>query len=283
MRKMKVTISLFLIFVSVCGYSGHYNIPGARSCGLGKSSVTLSGFWSGFNNQASLTDYNKLSAGIYYENRFIVKEMSLAAGGFILPTKSGTFGLNLTWFGYSGYNEKKLGLGYGRKFGKSFSAGVQLDYLATYIAENYGKKNLITFELGFKTEIGESIVIGGHLFNPVPVYIQKEFNERIPTVFTIGVSYYISKELFLILETEKNSEFKPLIRGGIEYQIINQVAVRAGYSTLPSQTGSTKFSIASLYTFGFSLNFDKFDIDFASSYHNVLGWSPSVTAIIKFD
>lgn len=280
---MKVTISLFLVFISTCSYSGHYNVLGARSKGLGSSSVTLSGFWSGFNNQASLSDYNKLAAGIYYENRFIVKEMSLAAGGFILPTKTGTFGLNLTWFGYSNYNEKKIGLGYGRKFGKSFSAGVQLDYLSTYIADDYGNKNLLTFELGFKAAVGENIVIGGHLFNPVPVYIQKEFNERVPTVFTIGAAYHISKKLFITLETEKNSEFKPLIRGGIEYHIIDRVAVRTGYSTLPSQNGSTKFSIASLYTFGFSLNFEKLDIDFASSYHNILGWSPSLSAIIKFN
>ncbi len=280
---MKITISIFLILVSSCGYSGHYNVLGARSGGLGRSSLALSGFWAGFNNQASLADYNKLSAGIYYENRFIVKEMNLAAGGFILPTKSGTFGLNLTWFGYSDFNEKKIGLGYGRKFGKSFSAGIQLDYLSTYIAENYGKKSLITFELGFKASLGENFIIGGHLFNPVPVYIQKEFNDRIPTVFSIGAVYYISNELLITLETEKSSEFKPLIRGGIEYQIINRVAVRMGYSTLPSQTGATKFSIASIFSFGFSLNFDKFDIDFASSYHNVLGWSPSMTAIFKFD
>jgi hypothetical protein len=280
---MKVTISIFLFFISTCVYPGYYNILGARSGGLGRSSVALSGFWAGFNNQAALADYNKLAAGIYYENRFIVKEMSLAAGGFILPTKSGNFGVSLTYFGYSNYNEKKIGLGYGRKFGKSFSAGVQLDYLSTYIAEDYGKKNIITFELGFKASIGEFIEIAGHLFNPIPVYVQKESYDRIPTVFAIGASYHISKELFITLEAEKNSEFKPLIRGGIEYQIINQVAVRIGYSTLPSQTGSTKFSIASLYTFGFSLNFDKFDIDFSSSYHNVLGWSPSITAIFKFN
>jgi len=280
---MKTNITIFLFFISTYVYSGHDNILGARSGGLGKSSVTLSGFWAGFNNQAALANYNKLAAGIYYENQFIIKEMGLAAGGFILPTKTGNFGLNLTWFGYNNYNEKKVGLGYGRKFGKSFSAGIQLDYLSTYIAEDYGRKDLLTFELGFMVSIGENIIFGGHLFNPVPVYLQKEFNDRVPTVFTIGASYKISEELFITLETEKNSEFKPLIRGGIEYQIIDRVAVRIGYSTLPSQTGSTKFSIASLYTFGFSLNFDKLNIDFSSSYHNVLGWSPSITAIFKFN
>lgn len=279
---MKVTISLFLFFISTNVFPGHYNILGARSAGLGNSSVALTGFWAGFNNQAGLADVKNISAGLFYQNRFIVKEMGFAAAAFILPVRSGNFGVQFNWFGYSKYNEKKIALGYGRKFGKSFSAGIQLDYLSTYIAEDYGTKNLFTFELGFKASITGDIVIAGHLFNPIPVYVQKEFNDKVPTVFTIGAAYYISKEFLITLETEKNSEFKPLIRGGMEYRIIEQIAVRIGYSTLPSMTGSTSFSIASVYTFGFSLNLTRTDIDFSSSYHNVLGWSPSVTVVYKF-
>jgi hypothetical protein len=84
------------------------------------------------------------------------------------------------------------------------------------------------------------------------------------------------------LETEKDLVYKPLIRGGIEYKIVEQAIVRIGYSTLPSTSGSQNFSISSLYAFGFGLNLKKFQIDFSSTIHQILGWSPQISIQYKF-
>lgn len=285
MPKLLLTQIGFLLII-LCIESSHamdLNSPiGSRSAALGYASVTLNDFWAVHNNQAGLGLYENIAVGFYYENRYLVKELSLKSGAFILPTKSGVFGLSYNHFGYSMYNESKVGLAYGKSFGKYFSAGLQLDYLHTKIAEDYGSKNTFTFELGVLSNLTENFTIGFHVFNPIGVKLNKDTDEKIPVIIKLGASYSISDKLLLALETEKDLEYKPLIRGGIEYQIIDQAIVRIGYSTLPSTSGSDSFSIASVYTFGFGLNLKKFVIDISSSVHQVLGWSPQVSMIYRF-
>jgi hypothetical protein len=282
---MKPVIYILVVacLINLKGFGSHSNDPiGGRSAGMGNASVTFKDFWSVHNNQAGLAGFDYPAAGIYYENRFLVQELSLKAAAFVLPTKSGTFGINFNSFGYVDYNEMKAGLAYGKKFGKVFSAGLQLDYLRTHIAEEYGNKEAFTFEVGIRTELTEKFTLAAHVFNPIRVKIQSETNDRVPAVFKLGASYFVSDKIMLGIETEKNSDFKPLIRGGLEYKIIEMAIVRVGYSTLPSTSGSDSFSVASLYSFGFGLNINKFVLDLSSSWHQTLGWSPMVSFIYNF-
>jgi len=275
---------LFLILLTAGNlWCANTNQPiGGRSAGMGNASVTLNDFWSVHNNQAGLAGINVAAVGLYYENRFLVQELSLKAAAFVLPTKSGTFGINFNSFGYVNYNEMKVGLAYGKKFGNIFSAGVQLDYLRTHIAEDYGNKDAFTFEIGIRTELTKQLTIAAHVFNPIRVKIQSETDDRVPAILKLGISYSLSDKLLLSLETEKDSDFKPLIRGGFEYKIVDMATVRIGYSTLPSTSGSDNFSIASAYSFGFGLKLRKFVIDLSSSWHQTLGWSPMVSFIYNF-
>ncbi|MEZ5195668.1 MAG: hypothetical protein R2764_04515 [Bacteroidales bacterium] len=260
-----------------------YSTPlGGRSAAMGNASVTLNDFWSVCNNQAGLAFYKNIAAGFYYENRFMVKDLSMRVGAFVLPTGSGVFGLNYNYFGYSQYNQQKIGLAYARSFGDRFSAGIQLDYLSTRIAQDYGSSHAFTFEIGVQSEIVENLFVAAHIFNPVQVKLEDENNERIPAVVRFGVSYSVSKDLIIAIETEKDTDFKPLIRGGLEYTIVKEAIVRIGYSTLPATVGSENFSIASLYTFGFGLKLNKFHLDLSSSVHQTLGWSPQVSIIFNF-
>ena len=281
MRPALIIIVFYnFILISFCA---HPNRPiGGRSAGIANASVCLNDFWSVHNNQAGLAGITGPTAGLYYENRFLVKELSLKAAAFVMPTKSGTFGISYNSFGYVSYNEMKAGLAYGKRFGKIFSAGLQLDYLRIHIAENYGNQDAFTFELGIQTELTKQFTLGAHIYNPIRVKIQSETNDRIPAVFKLGLTYEISDKLILALETEKDSDFKPLIRGGIEYKIIELASARIGYSTLPSTSGSENFSIASVYSFGFGLNIRKFVLDLSSSWHQTLGWSPMVSFIYNF-
>lgn len=281
--KLIVAILAFVLFCPVLLVASNDNSPiGGRSAAMANSSVTLSDIWSVHNNQAGLGYFDHIAAGFYYENRFMVKELALRAGAFVLPTKSGVFGLNYNYFGYSKYNEQKIGLAYARAFGKNFSAGLQLDYLSTRIAEDYGSKNTFTFEIGIQTKLTENFILAAHVYNPIGVTIENEFDEKIPTIFKLGVSYFLSDKLLIALETEKDLDYKPLIRGGIEYKIVEQAIVRIGYSTLPSAAGSQNFSISSLYAFGFGLNLKKLQIDFSSTIHQTLGWSPQISFSYTF-
>ena len=102
---------------------------GSRSVAMGGVSVTLTDLWAVNNNQAGLGFVTELSGGIYYENRFLLKETAYKGGVFVLPTKVGAIGVSVTSFGYSAYSETKAGISYGQRFGDKFSIGMQLNYL----------------------------------------------------------------------------------------------------------------------------------------------------------
>jgi len=69
----------------------------------------------------------------------------------------------------------------------------------------------------------------------------------------------------------KDIDKKAIFKAGIEYRIIEKIYVRGGITSDPT-----------LYTFGFGINFKKLKIDFASSMHQTLGYSPQISIIYTF-
>ena len=225
------------INISLKSYAS--NSPtGGRSAGMGNASVALRDFWSVQNNQAGLADFKNLAVGFAYENKFLVNKLGLKTGAFIVPFNYGTLGLSFQYFGYSAFSRSKVGLAYARKFGENFSAALQLDYLSTRIGEDYGSKQSLTFEVGILANLTPELTIGAHVFNPMNTKLENEFNERIPAVYKLGMAYSITDELLIAVESEKNMDYKPLVRGGAEYMLAKQAWVRLGYSSIPSKTGS---------------------------------------------
>jgi hypothetical protein len=266
----RITLSFLSIFFLVSTIlAGNENTTiGGRASAMGGAAVTLSDFWAINNNQAGLAELKKMKLGFYFENRFLSKELSYKALAFALPTKSGVFGVNYSHFGYSLYSEQKVGLAYAKSFGKRFSAGLQLDYLGTSIADNYGNKSAFTFELGVLAKLTNNVTIGVHLFNPVNAKFNDYNNEKIPSVFKLGFSYLFSEKLLFAIETEKNINYNPIFKAGIDYKIISFAYLRLGISNNPT-----------ISTFGFGVDYKQFTIDFSSSVHQIMGYSPQFSLI----
>ena len=271
MKKQIVSLFLFSFLLSN-SFAGNENITiGGRSAGMGGASVTLSDFWAINNNQAGIADLKNMKAGFYFENRFMVKELSYKTVAFILPTKSGVFGLNYHHFGYSAYKEQKIGLAYAKSFGKSFSTGLQLDYLGTSLGDNYGSKSAFTFEVGILAKLSYNVTLGAHFFNPINAKFNDYNNEKIPSVFKLGINYSFSDNLIVAIESEKNINFDPIIKAGFEYKVIQFACVRVGISNNPT-----------ICTFGFGIEYHQFNFDFASSIHQTLGYSPQFSLVYNF-
>jgi hypothetical protein len=267
--KIKIYLGLIILFYSIPNWATNDNNPiGGRSAGMGYTGVTLADPWSVQNNQAGLGYLKNISAGIYYENRFLVNELSSKSAAFILPTQSGVFGVDMNYFGYDKYNETKVGLAYGKAFGEKISAGIKFDYLNTHIADNYGDKRNVTFEIGVLSKLSKSLSIGAHVFNPIRVKVAEYNDERIATIIKLGLMYNFSDKVIVIAETEKNINYKPVFKAGIEYHIIKEIYLRTGISTNPT-----------LNTFGIGIELKKIKIDFASSINQVFGYSPQISIV----
>src|ERR1035437_8115885 len=111
----KIYFLILIICITITAKAGNEDFPiGARSAAMGNASVSLSDVWSVQHNQAGLGFVRNVSAGVYYENRFLLKELSVKGGVFAMPVKGGTFGLCITNFGYSLYSENKYSLSFAK-------------------------------------------------------------------------------------------------------------------------------------------------------------------------
>jgi hypothetical protein len=248
-------------------YSANDNyLTGARYAAMGNVGVMCSGLWSVSHNQAGLGFYNRLTAGFYHETLFALSEFSLHSLVFSLPTGTGTFGLSCSYFGYSVYNESKIGLGFGKALNKKFSAGLQFDWLNTHISDETGNTGAMAIEAGILAKPIENLSIGFHVFNPtVSSFSNLVLKEQIPVIMRLGIGYEYRGKVFLAFETEKDLKMNPpFFKAGIEYRIIQNLYARTGImiSNLVSHAA------------GVGIILKRMEIDLAFSHHQILGYTP---------
>lgn len=265
MKKALLLISLLAFSLVRAGD----NPPlGARALGMAGSGAALAGdLWAVQNNQAGLAFIKSFQAGGFYESRFLVSGLGMKAFGAALPTKSGTFGLGVTSLGLKNlYSENKAGLAYAKTFGPKFAAAVQIDYIYTHFGENYGNASTACGEFGIMAEPVQNLRLGFHVYNPTRSRNGGAGSERLPTILRFGALYSFSPKVFITAEAEKDIDFKPVVRGGLEYRPVDHFYLRAGAASNPG-----------LMSFGCGFEMQKLRLDIASSFHSVLGFSPAVS------
>lgn len=257
-------LSFILLPISILSSNGEGPI-GPRSASLGHASSCLYDVWSTRNNQGSLGFVRQNEVGAFYENRFLVKELTQSGFAAAIPVKKGTFGISYSSLGYKLYRESQATLSYGMKLSENISAGIAFDYLNTKIADIYGQANAFTGSVGLTAKLLPQVVVSTHIYNPFRAKITNYNNEKVPTIYKFGAQYIFSPKVFLVAEAEKTSAQKINIKGGIEYKPSSLVYIRAGGSSFPTQA-----------SFGIGVNYNGLKIDMSSSYHSILGLSPQI-------
>ncbi len=264
---MKRPLLILFLFTTLLASAGNENWHlGARSAGMAHSSVTLFDVWSTHHNQGGLGWLENPTAGVYFENRFGLPELSQMGAAAAVPVGSGAFGLSYSGFGWSLYKENKVGLAYGMKFNEKISGGIQANYHSMRLPNNYGASATLTVEAGIQARVTEELTIGAHLFNPTRAKLNEFNDERIPTIMRVGVGYRFSDRLLLTCEAEKDIEFNGIFRAGLEYMPGEKVYLRGGIATNPG-----------IVAFGVGLKLDALKVDLASTWHQVLGFSPQIS------
>jgi len=266
-----VVSCLFLVLSILSFGAGEHWTIGGRAAALGGTSLTASDEWSVFNNQAGLAWCRDFSAGLYYENRYLLKELSLDAIEVTIPEGKGAFGISFRYFGCSLYSEMNTGVAYGMRLMKRFSVGIQVDYFRLHIADGFKDINGISCEMGLQFRASDHLWLGFHVANPVPEKLSSLTTDRIPTLMRFGLSWHIIEGLQSNIEVEKDLINKPGLNAGIEYRPSKSLIVRLGFLTNPET-----------FTFGFGINFGNIQFDLASSYHMVLGYSPQASVLYNF-
>ncbi len=261
--KLLITSFFLLLGITIIAQNGSPLPAGARGVGMGNTGVSNQDIHSIFSNVAGLAFLEGTQFAVFGEQRFVGTGISNLAVGAAHSLGSGTFGLTIQNYGITDYNEQKVGLSYARKLFDKLSMGVQFDFLNTRITD-YGSAAIFTFEIGFVAPINKELTVGARIFSPMRVTISEE--EDVPGLLGIGFSYHPSKKVTFNGEVEKGIDTDLSIRAGIEYHIHPVVSLRVGGAANPT-----------LATFGLGFRIsDQFNIDIATTYHQVLGLSPGI-------
>ncbi len=235
---------------------------GARGQGLATATVSQQGFTSVLDNQVGLVGLDHFAVGfqsaVHYGN-FSSHALTMAS-----PLGKGVLGYSTTLFGFDGYRENQNSLCYVRSLGKDFDVSLQLSHVGLSLGE-YGRKDVLSFALGFQTKLSKKVRLGGHLANPIrPKVAESEFAvDYLASWLRLGASYQEGKCL-LLAEVEQHFSGVTLLKAGLEYQPIKDVFLRTGVST------------NGVLALGLGVERKKLAVDFSVDWHQVLGLSPAV-------
>ncbi len=263
----KIIFFIVVIIISLNAYSDNYP-TGASSLGMGNATVAVPGLWSNYHNQGALGFLEGIELGIYYENRFAITEYGVKSFAFAMNTKPGTFGFNYTGFGYSKFSDNKFGLAYSMKLAEYIAVGIQLDYFYIVQDNYYGNISAISGEIGIYANPFDNFYVGAHVFNPWRSKVSDYQDERLPTIFRMGVAYNFSEKVILSTEIQKDLDYAAIFKSGIEYEPLENFMLRTGVS----------FSEKNAYiAFGIGYKIKDVTLDLAFENHPILGFKSGVS------
>ena len=244
------------------------NSMGAASIGMGQTGVAVPSEWSAFNNVALLqTNQSRVS---FYGYRYVgIAEITDMAAAYTLQTGLGTIGTAMHRYGFNLFNENRFLLAYKNSLGR-FRYGASASYTHINQGGNYGSAGAFGLDLGLAAEITDALLFGARATNlNQPSY--GDTDEELPRELAAGLSYYLTPEALLAAEIVKDVLFPTSFRTGLQYEVIDSLFLRAGFTTKPET-----------YSFGFGYQTGRFDINFALQQHNPLGLSPALDLAIQF-
>ena len=243
---------------------------GAAAVAAGNTSISRKDLWAAFNNQAAVAFLKQPEAGIFVENRFMVTQLNRIAVAAAVPMKRITLSITTDQIGADSYAEIKAGTGCAIRFGDHFSAGIQLNYHHLNIGDAYDAHHAFTFEGGIFAELNKMLSMGIHIFNPLQTKWDHA-EEKITATIRGGLAFAPEPSLSLYAEVEKSTLTTAFLCAGAEYRFREKFFFRAGFSSGTSR-----------YSFGAGFKLQKLIIDFASTVHSWLGYSPQLSITYSF-
>lgn len=259
---------IFLLFQSL---AFSQILPGAKQIALSHSDVSLGNdVFTLFNNPALLSNIKFREVGVYYSPApFGFNEL---ANGFVAyhePTNYGSFAIGGMTYGFDLYRESKISLGYSYAINENFKGGLSVNYSMLSIT-NYGNDGAFTLNLGGTAKVISNLFWGFSIHNFNRATFGSE-EGQIPTIYQSGFSMIPVEQVQLHAAFEKDLKYNASFRFGINYDLIEYLTIRTGFSTEPSK-----------FSGGIGINYSQFKFDYAVFHHNDLGLTHQIGLIISF-
>lgn len=274
MKPFRISFLILALLLPHFASAGNENQPiGARRVGLGSAYAAVKGdFWQLFMNPSGIAGLEGPQVGAFFERRYLLSELNSGAVGFVYPFKNKHYaGIDFGGFGFGDYNESRIGLTYATSLFDRLSLGAKVNYSRTSIT-NYGASSTVYLDLGLSLEIVEGFTMGARIFNANQAELDREIGEEIPSTIDIGLGYQVTDRVLVVVDAQKQVNFPVSFRGGIEYKILDFLQARVGASTAPVTLN-----------LGIGLEYKDVVFDFSNSYHEYLGYTPSLSLSYRFN
>lgn len=258
----RIALLLFCLFCLLQVQAQLATIPpeGPRAQGMGGVAVISSDPWAVLNNPAGLATLDELSFFANYRTIFDFAPFNTVSAGAIIPTDFGTAGVGVFRFGDELFNSQMISLSIAKKIG-IMQLGIEANYLQMNI-EGFGSKGLFMAGIGGIAELTPELSFGAHIYNFTQTAISQDTGERLPTIIRLGLAYQPTTQFSLFIEGEKDVELDPDLKLGLEYQVIEEVFVRTGFSGLNNT-----------HSFGGGVNLKKLQVNYGVQIDRDLGSS----------
>ncbi len=270
MKNLCLIIVLTGISLSPIVCAQDFNFSGVPSLSLGHIRSVERNSFSPLSNPAGVTKLKTAGFAISYISPYTIKELSNRSITGTAPTRLGHLSLLFSQSGYYRSLLNRYGLSYARTFGKHVAAAFQFNGLTHEIegAETYG---------GFFTTIGvqffpsKKVELGFYSQNPEQSKISyPDRKVLIPVLCVAGLSWHPLKYISLMVEMEKDQQYDPQYKFGIEIQPVDILILRGGVKGSPVEL-----------SFGAGTKWRFIDIDVGMSYHQQLGVTSGVSLTIS--
>jgi len=266
MGKHYLIFCLSFIGLTNIGFGQHFRQIGARQAGLAWAGVALNDVWAYHNNPGMLGFLEETAVGVYYENRFFIREFQYQGLVFAQPLKKGVVSFGGQYSGFNLYSTSRAGIGYALAMSERLSMGIQINYMNVRQPSYYGTKHGISGEFGLGIKVTQKWTVAMAINNLTRSNLSGVSNERFETIFRIGALYDLSKRVFVTSELEKDIYFPLRLKAGIEYRPAEPFYVRVG-----AAVNATSFAI------GLGYAYKNLRIDVGSNYLQPMGFHTALS------
>ena len=137
-----------------------------------------------------------------FRNDYGLKEMMFGDVEYDYIHQQDALLASASHYGYSGFGELNVSIGYGRRFGGKVCVALQAVYLMNH-AEHYPMRQSFTIDFSAYCQISRTLGLAVDLFNPIRMKYGVIGEEVIPMIFALQVNYKPNDKLCFTLYGQK--------------------------------------------------------------------------------
>lgn len=258
MRTTVLSLFFLLPILSVEGFEKGGR--GTRPLALANAFIAVADDpWMPWHNPAGIGSASSFrSAVCFVPEPFGMKELRTTSAALVLPTPFISVGLVLDDFGSALYRESTALVGIGKTIENGVSVGLAAN-IGIVSIQRYGTASLVTFDLGVRLKLIESLSLG-YCWKNVGGATISNAGENPPQIQTLGVCYIPHRLALFTVDLEKDIRFPFQVRAGIELKILDPLAFRCGCSNNPET-----------FAAGFGVTMAGWECSYAVNTHPQLG------------